>query len=179
MAVEEEGSAHRGGTAASCAIADCVIRGMKAQTVEPHSRAPEPAWPCRHSRLQWALHSHLKVQGGDRAVGGCTQTCDRRNKMIAWSITGYSIIVAWILKRSNFKRRICNPVSWWMCCGGASALALEKNVKKLAWKYEVWVMKHCGCLVRVSTSVECCISRRSMSLSNRKIVESVVLESTR
>lgn len=74
MAVEEEGSAHRG-AATSCAIVDCVIRVMKAQVVEPHSRALEPAWPCRHSVLQRALHCYLKVQGGDRTVGGYTQTC--------------------------------------------------------------------------------------------------------
>lgn len=167
-------------TATSCAIVDCVIRVMRAWIVEPHSRAPETAWPCRHSVLQWALHRHLNVRVRDRTVDGYTQTCAcdtrwHRNKMIAWNITGYSIIVARILKRSNWKRRICSPVSWWMCYGRASILAWEKNVKELVWKYEVQVMKHCECLVTVSTSVECRISGRSVSLSNRKIMESVVL----
>lgn len=60
-----------------------------------------------------------------------------------------------ILKRFNWKRRICSPVSWWMCYGMASVLAWGENVKELVWNYEVWVMKHLWSLVRVSTSVEC------------------------
>lgn len=51
MAVEEEGSAHRGAQQPHVPLLT-VIRIMKAWILEPHSRAPETAWPCRHSMLQ-------------------------------------------------------------------------------------------------------------------------------
>lgn len=101
--------------------------------------------------------------------------------MIARNISGYCIIATWVLKRSNQKRKDLEACVLLNVLGKSLCLNLGhymgKNVKELLWKYDVWVMNHCSCLERVSISVEHCISRRILSLSNRKIVQCVVLES--